>query len=139
MKLKRRRIKRGRIEIIPMIDTIVILLIFYMTFSRFAEATREANLKLPESRAGDEFKQLPNQVIINMYGAEDVSINKTKYKIEDVPALLQRFKQSDPKFANMSVILRASRDMAYADLSAFMKACTKAGVEEVTFTTLETR
>ena len=52
MKLKRRKVKRGRVEIIPMIDTIVILLIFYMTFSRFAEATREANLKLPESRAG---------------------------------------------------------------------------------------
>ena len=31
MKLKRRRVKRGRVEIIPMIDTIVILLIFYMT------------------------------------------------------------------------------------------------------------
>src|SRR5437762_2794864 len=125
MKLKRRRIKRGRIEIIPMIDTIVILLIFYMTFSRFAEATRESDLKLPESRAGDEFKQLPNQVIINMYSAEDVSIDRTKYKVEEVPALLRHFKQSDPKLANMSVILRASRDMTYADLSSFMKACAK--------------
>src|SRR5947207_11571688 len=101
MKLKRRRIKRGRIEIVPMIDTIVILLIFYMTFSRFAEATREANLKLPESRAGDEFKQLPNQVIINMYSAEDVTIDKVKYKVDEVPGLLRQFRQSDPKFANM--------------------------------------
>lgn len=139
MKLKRRRIKRGRIEIIPMIDTIVILLIFYMTFSRFAEATREANLTLPESRAGDEFKQLPNQVVINMFSADNVSINKTKYKIEDVPALLRQIKQSDPQFANMSVILRGSRDMTYADLSGFMKACAKAGIVDVTFTTLETR
>ncbi len=139
MKLYRTEMKKARIEIIPMIDTIVILLIFYMTFSRFAEATREANLMLPESRAGDEFKQLPNQVIINMYSADDVTIDKTKYKIEDVPALLRQFKQSDGKFTNMSVILRASRDMTYADLSAFMKACTKAGVADVTFTTLETR
>jgi biopolymer transport protein ExbD len=139
MKIKRRKIRRGRIEIIPMIDTIVILLIFYMTFSRFAEATREANLQLPESRAGDEFKQLPNQVIINMYSAEEVTIDKVKYKVDDVPGLLRRFRESDPKFANMSVILRASRDMTYADLSSFMKACAKAGVIDVTFTTLEIR
>ena len=139
MKLKRRRIKRGRIEIVPMIDTIVILLIFYMTFSRFAEATREANLKLPESRAGDEFKQLPNQVVINMYASDDLFIEKVKYKFEDLPNLLRRLKQSDPKFANMSVILRASKDMTYADLSNFMNACAKAGIADVTFTTLEPR
>jgi biopolymer transport protein ExbD len=139
MKIKRRKIRRGRVEIIPMIDTIVILLIFYMTFSRFAEASREANLKLPESRAGDEFKQLPNQVIINMYSAEDVTIDKTKYKTEELPPFLRSLKQSDPKYAKMSVILRGSRDMTYADLSAFMKACAKAGIADVTFTTLEIR
>ena len=137
MKLKRRKIKRGRIEIIPMIDTIVILLIFYMTFSRFAEATRDANLKLPESRAGDEFKQLPNQVIINMYTADEVFLEKVKYRVDDIPGVLHQIKQLDPKFTNMAVILRASKDMTYTDLSSFMKACAKAGIAEVTFTTLD--
>jgi biopolymer transport protein ExbD len=139
MKLKRRKVKRGRIEIIPMIDTIVILLIFYMTFSRFAEASRESKLVLPSSRAGDEFKQLPNQVILNMYSADDVLLDKVKYKADEVPNLLRKIKQSDPKFANMSVILRGSKDMTYTDLSAFMKACAKSGIADVTFTTLEFR
>ena len=139
MKLKRRKVKRGRVEIIPMIDTIVILLIFYMTFSRFAEATREANLKLPESRAGDEFKQLPNQVIINMYSADDVSIDKRRYKVAEIPGFLRALKQSDPKYEKMSLILRGSREMTYRDLSDFMKACAAAKITDVTFTTLEIR
>jgi biopolymer transport protein ExbD len=139
MKLKRRKIRRGRIEIVPMIDTIVILLIFYMTFSRFAEATREANLKLPESRAGDEFKQLPNQIVLNMYNADEVFFAKTKYKVADVPALVQRIKQQNPKLADISIILRGNRNMTYTDLSAFMKACARAGIDDVTFTTLEAR
>jgi biopolymer transport protein ExbD len=137
MKLKRRKVKRGRVEIIPMIDTIVILLIFYMTFSRFAEATREANLKLPESRAGDEFKQLPNQVIINMYSADDVTIDKRHYKVTEIAELLRGLKQSEPKEQKVSIILRGSRDMAYKDLSEFMKACAAAKITDVTFTTLE--
>ena len=139
MKLKRRRVKRGRVEIIPMIDTIVILLIFYMTFSRFAEATREANLKLPESRAGDELNQLPNQVVINMYSADEVTINKRRYKVSDIPEFLRALRQSDPKYEKMSIILRGSRDMTYKDLSDFMKACAAAKVTDVTFTTLEKR
>lgn len=137
MKLKRRKIKRGRIEIIPMIDTIVILLIFYMTFSRFVEASREANIKLPMTRAGDEFKQLPGQVIINMFNAAELIIDKRPYRVEDLPGLIRNLREHDPRYANLSVILRADRDMTYRDLSEFMKACARAGVVDVTFATLE--
>lgn len=139
MKIKRRKIKRGRIEIIPMIDTIVILLIFYMTFSRFVEASREAQINLPEARAGEEFKQLPGQVIINMYNKDEAYIDKTRFTVEQIPPLLLSLRERDPKFANMSIILRADRSMTYADLSAFMKACAKARIADVTFTTLEIR
>ena len=137
MKLKRRRVKRGRIEIIPMIDTIVILLIFYMTFSRFAEAGKENGLKLPDSRAGDEFKQLPNQVIVNMYSKDEVYIDKQKYTMDEVLPFLQHIREKDPRYAKMSLILRGNRDMTYADLSAFMKTCAKSKIADMTFTTQE--
>ena len=137
MKLKRRRVKRGRVEIIPMIDTIVILLIFYMTFSRFTEATRSAKVKLPESVAGDEFKKLPNQLIVNMFSAEDINVGGQQYKIDDLPTIIRNLKASDPEMANMSIILRGDRDMSYTDLSEFMRQCAKAGVADVAFTALE--
>jgi biopolymer transport protein ExbD len=135
MKVKRRQIKRGRVEIIPMIDTIVILLIFYMSFSRFAEMQREANIKLPRSVAGDEFKKTPNQIIINMVSSDDVTVGGHAYKVDDLPALLRHIQTTDPGLN--SLILRGSRDMAYKDLSAFLKVCSKAGIADVTFATLE--
>jgi biopolymer transport protein ExbD len=136
MKLKRRKIKRGRIEIIPMIDTIVILLIFYMSFSRFAEMTREANIPLPESVAGDEFLKQPHQVIVNMVSAEEIMIGGQRYSIGELPALLRSLKLREPRLA---VILRASRDMSYRDLSELMRASARAGIADVTFATLEAR
>ena len=137
MKLKRRRIKRGRIEIIPMIDTIVILLIFYMTFSRFAEASRENSVQLPAARAGFEFTQLPNQVIVNMYSQNEVYIEKQKYALAEVPAFLQHLHEKDSRHAKLSIILRGNRAMTYTDLSAFMKACAQSKIADVTFTTQE--
>jgi biopolymer transport protein ExbD len=138
MRFKRRKVKRGRVEIIPMIDTIVILLIFYMTFSRFAEAGREANLKLPDSRAGEELVQKAGQVVINMFDADELRIDKRQYKVSELAGFLRGIKQR-PEYANMAVILRGSRTMTYKDLSDFMKACAKAGVADVTFTTTEPR
>src|ERR1017187_5476224 len=135
MKVKRRQIKRGRVEIIPMIDTIVILLIFYMSFSRFAEMEREAWLTLPQSVAGDEFKKTPNQLIINMVSSDDVTVGGHPYKVDDLPELLSHMKTATPGLN--SLILRGSRNMTYKDLSAFMKVSSKAGIANVTFGTLE--
>jgi biopolymer transport protein ExbD len=135
VKIKRRKIKRGRIEIIPMIDTIVILLIFYMSFSRFAEMARQTRIRLPTSQAGDEFKKMPNQIIVNMVSTDDLTVGGKGYKIGDLPGLLGRMKASDPNLN--SLILRGSRDMTYRDLSAFMKVCSTAGIADVTFATIE--
>lgn len=161
MKVKRRNVKRGRIEIIPLIDTIVILLIFYMTFSRFSEAQREASLKLPESRAGDEFKKLPQQLIVNMHSSDHASIGGTKYKVAELPNVIQNYymnlSRTDPSLAKKlkdgdvkpSIILRGDRQMPYKDLSDFMRVCAKTdlrqflppnsppGITEVTFTAEE--
>jgi biopolymer transport protein ExbD len=161
MKLKRRIIRRGRIEIIPMIDTVVILLIFYMTFSRFAEANRDSALKLPESRAGEKWKKLPQQVIVNMHSADVCSVGGEKHNVTELPNLIRGYYASlgrlDPALAlrlkngesKPSIILRGSRTMTYQDLSAFMRICAKTdlreflppgsptGVAEITFTALE--
>jgi biopolymer transport protein ExbD len=140
MKIKRRRVKRGRVEIIPMIDTIVILLIFYMTFSRFVEQTREASIKLPEAYAGDELRQVPYQVIINMFGSDRLSIDAAEYDLNELPGLLNglraKFAADNPE-AKMTIVLRGDRGMTYKDLSGFMRACAKAKIPDITFATLE--
>ena len=161
MKLKRRKIKRGRVEIIPMIDTVVILLIFYMTFSRFASMSKTASITLPDSMAGDEFRKESNQVIVNMISLDEVMIGEGKFTLKDLPGVLRSYfdqlsridapmavaiKSGDKK---PSIILRAGKEMPYKDLNAFMKICTKVNmrglvpekgpqaITEVTFATLE--
>jgi biopolymer transport protein ExbD len=161
MKFKRRKIKRGRVEVIPMIDTVVILLIFYMTFSRFAEMSQSGSIKLPDSRAGDDFRKGSNQVIVNMISADKVMVGEGRCAVKDLPGVLrsyfERLVQIDPRMAaairsgkeKPSVILRGDRAMAYKDLNSFMKICTKVNMQglvpdtapnaitEVTFATME--
>ncbi len=134
MKFKRRKIKRGRVEIIPMIDTIVILLIFYMSFARVAEMGRESKIELPESVAGEEFKKLPSQVIVNMLSADDLTIGGQRYAMAEIAGILSGMKKDD---AALSVILRANKEMTYQDLSELMHKCAQAQIADVTFATLE--
>ena len=136
MKFKRRKIKRGRVEIIPMIDTIVILLIFYMTFSRFAEAQR-ANVTLPKSIAGDDIKE-QGKIVINMISTDDVIIDQRHYTTRDLPGVLNQLKEKIGAKGPVAVILRGNvSTLKYSDLSDFMRAVSKAGIADVTFATME--
>ena len=134
MKVKRRHVRRARIEIIPMIDTIVILLIFYMSFSRFAEVEKQAGIKLPIALVGDSFEKQPNQLIINMSSSDNVTIDGQPYKLDDLPNLLHRLQSTHPGLN--SLILRGNRALTYKDLSAFMTVCSKAGIADVAFATV---
>ena len=136
MEIKRRKIKRGRIEIIPMVDTIVILLIFYMTFSRFAEMVYDAKVELPSSIAGEELEKRPDQIIVNMFSGKDVRVGGMKYAVANLPLVLLQEKQQHP---TLSVIVRGNKQMPYSDLNNLMAACAKAGIVDVTFATLEAR
>lgn len=137
MKLKRRQIKRGRIEIIPMIDTIVILLIFYMSFSTFVESAQRAAIELPESRSGEEFQVLPEQVIVNMESSDRMFVGNDVMTVDRLAEALLAVKAQQPQVN--AVILRGNRAMTYTDLSAFMAACAAAGITDVSFTTYEPR
>jgi biopolymer transport protein ExbD len=64
-----------------------------------------------------------------------VTVAGRPYKVDDLPGLLRRMKSTDPGLN--SLILRGSRAMTYKDLSAFLKVCSKAGIADVTFATLE--
>jgi biopolymer transport protein ExbD len=138
MRFKRRKIKRGRVEIIPMIDTIVILLVFYMTFSRFAEANK-ANVNLPTAHPTADDLDAKGKVVVNMHEDGSVEILKQRRTMAELTAYLQEQKQllkdKDPN-AKLGIVLRGSSRMRYRDLSEFMRACGKAQVRDVTFATI---
>ena len=98
MKLKRRKMKRGRVEIIPMIDTIVILLVFYMSFARVAQMAKE-EVELPDALSGMDIEEELNKVIINMPAADKLRIGGNDYKVSELTQLLKQEKAKNPKIS----------------------------------------
>jgi hypothetical protein len=75
MKFKRRHTRRGRIEIIPMIDTILILLIFYMTFSGFTQKEKRIDVKMPLiSRTAKSSTRNVLDVILHVYDKNKIVV-----------------------------------------------------------------
>jgi biopolymer transport protein ExbD len=134
MKLIRRHAKRGRVEIIPMIDTILILLIFYMSFSQFKVEEKRIDAKLPITAKASAVASVKlaldislkvkdkNEVIVN--GANTISL-------ADLRGYMAQFAMVGQE--EITVVIDAEPTTSYEDVVGALDACALAKLKKVAF------
>lgn len=135
MKLQRRTAKRGRVEIIPMIDTILILLIFYMSFSTFDKKEKRIDAKLPLISTRIAPTQVPLDITLHVRDKDNIVVNGNAvydmFSIRDAMASLAAIGQ------DVTIVIEAEADTSYQDVIAALDACAQARLSKVAFRPLQ--
>ena len=143
--LKRRRaIKRAdedadpEFQVAPMVDVLLVLLLFFMSITSTELLKKERNLHLADADQAkkDEHKTNNHQVIINVTwdGFNSVAgfiMDGVSYPKAD--AFIDVLSQRIAKDPHIYVLIRADRDVQYSNISDLMGACAQAGIGTVTF------
>ncbi len=79
---QRRSLKRTKIEIIPMIDTMFFLLVFFMLSSLALVRQSGINVNLPQARTGK--KQTAVDLTVTVDKARRVYVNKDEVSLDDL-------------------------------------------------------
>jgi biopolymer transport protein ExbD len=113
MEFKRRReLKRTRIEIIPMIDTMFFLLVFFMLSS--LALTRLNGLPVNLPRASTAPKQAAADLTLTIDKNRQVYINKEAVSLADVGTkLLEKAGGPDVNLETASVIINADQEVPH--------------------------
>ena len=89
MKLfKEQETKRARIELIPMIDTMFFLLVFFIFVTISMVHQKGLNVKLPNSSQGSAVKL--HNFVVTLKKDGSVFLNKEKTTLQSLPALLKQ-------------------------------------------------
>ncbi|HEX8989167.1 MAG TPA: biopolymer transporter ExbD [Rhodocyclaceae bacterium] len=132
--------QRGRpreepeINLIPMIDVLLVILIFLMittTYSKFAGL--EINLPTADTQAAQE---QPSQIDVVVTAQGDILVNKTPVGSRDVDAItaaLQRLAGSGPK--QPVVVINADAKATHQSVIDVMQAAQHAGLTHISFAT----
>src|SRR5438093_6493441 len=126
MKLKRTHCKRGRVEIIPLIDTILILLIFYMSFSTFAKSEQRIDYKLPRGAGRGLI-----DIVVHVRDSQNIFIGENVFTIQ---ALRSQMQAVSPE---LSVVIEAEPQTQYQDVIGALDACALAKLTKIAFRPLE--
>ena len=130
MRLQRRTTKRGRIEIIPMIDAILILLIFYMSFSTFRAKEKRIDAKLPVVNAKVDPAQVPLDIVLHVHTKDQVFVNGAAY---DMISLRDAMLQLAAIGQDATVIIEADPTTDYQAVIGALDVCALAHLKKVAF------
>ena len=124
MKLPRKRRKKPRIEIIPMIDTMFFLLVFFMVASLSMTVQRGLPVNLPHAAsARDEIKQVVT-LTLTKEGRLFLDDAETPSSAEAAMKLAGRKKAGE----QLAVVIKADRGVEHGKVIDLMDAVRQVGV-----------
>ena len=119
-------VDKPRIEIIPMIDIMMFLLVFFIVITlRMIQGTG-IQLDLPSSKTTQDLK--PTQITIGVQKDGTMYIDGQPYSAEAMKAKLEEAKKSSDKLA---VILAGDKELTYQNTLKVMDVARSAGISQV--------
>ena len=123
MKLPSSAEKKARIEIIPMIDTMFFLLVFFMIATLSMTLQKGMPVNLPKASSSTD--DLPEQVTLTISDTGDLFFNKDVITIPELGPRLQGLSYYGEKPA---VVINADQDVSHGRVIKVMDTVRKAGI-----------
>ena len=115
--------KKSSINIIPMIDVIFFLLVFFMLFTSFRSTPQGLNMQLP--RAVTATEQTSQNVIVNIDQEGDIFYQGEELSLGQVTA---KIKKENKNIDNLTAVINADKDTRYKHVVSVMDSLRKAGI-----------
>jgi biopolymer transport protein ExbD len=126
MRIQRRSLKKARIEIIPMIDTIFFLLVFFMISTLSMTQFKGMPVNLPKAASGQQAPAESAAITIDKEGK--LFLNQQTI---DKPALAEALRQQLAKNAEMLVVINADDGVAHGQVVEVMDIARAANVAKM--------
>jgi biopolymer transport protein ExbD len=121
VKLRRQELKRARIEIIPMIDTIFFLLVFFMMSSLQMVQMSAHKVNLPESATAKG--RAVEKIVLSVSKEGDYYIDRLKVPFSDLlPRLQERVKEN----SGVVVVINCDREQQVGSLQGVIDVAKQA-------------
>jgi biopolymer transport protein ExbD len=126
MKVNLQGVRKARIEMLPLIDMVFLVLVFFIYGMLSMAVHRGLPVMLPTSSTAPVEKDLVLSVTVRSDGS--IFVDKTEVAIEELPSLLaQRGGENEER----GVLLFADRDLPYQRLFGVLDQIRKAGLTRV--------
>lgn len=120
------------IQLAPLVDVLMLLLIFFLLTWNAARNENELDVKVPKASSAKEKAAPPGDVVVNVRTDGTVVVNRRTMNETELSDLLQNLIKLYPEQA---VVIRGDEGGAYKNVVNVLNICSQAGVTNVAFAT----
>jgi len=120
------------IQLAPLVDVLLLLLIFFLLTWNAARNENELDVKIPKAKAATEKSAPIGDVIVNVKADGSVVVNRRTLTAADLTTMLQGLVKLNP---DQAVVIRGDEAGEYKNIVNVLDLCSQAGVTNVAFAT----
>jgi len=128
-----RRREEPEINLIPMIDVLLVILIFMMVTTSYAKFS-ELQINLPQA-GGEALGAKNNQIFVAVDASEHYAINNLGLPYTGVDAFAASLKNAAGDQTDPTIVIDADAKATHQSVINVMEAARRAGYGRITFTT----
>jgi biopolymer transport protein ExbD len=137
MPVRTQPLEEPTLNLTPMIDVILVLIIFFMVATKFAEEERSVELQVPSISNRNAAMTAPEPKIVNVHRDGHVSLGSLNVSIEELKGQLA---QAHAQYRRLNVLIRGDRLATHGRMTEVYDACKQAGIGELAISVkLETK
>ncbi|HEY6111198.1 MAG TPA: biopolymer transporter ExbD [Chthoniobacterales bacterium] len=125
-------IQHPGIQLAPLVDVLLLLLIFFLLTWNAARNENELDVKVPKASAAKEKSAPIGDVVVNVKADGNVVVNRRTLTPAELTDLLKGLVQLN---AEQAVVIRGDETGAYKNIIGVLNICTEAGITNVAFAT----
>jgi len=120
------------IQLAPLVDVLLLLLIFFLMTWNAARNENELDVKVPKASSAKEKSAPIGDVVINVKSDGNVVVNRRNLNGPELTDLLKGLVQLN---SDQAVVIRGDEAGAYKNIVEVLNICSQAGVSNVAFAT----
>jgi biopolymer transport protein ExbD len=120
------------IQLAPLVDVLLLLLIFFLLTWNAARNENELDVKVPKASSAKEKSAPIGDVVVNVRADGNVVVNRRTLTGAELTDLLKSLIQLN---SEQAVIIRGDEAGAYKNIIGVLNICTEAGITNVAFAT----
>jgi biopolymer transport protein ExbD len=120
------------IQLAPLVDVLLLLLIFFLLTWNAARNENELDVKVPKASAAKEKSAPVGDVVVNVKADGNVVVNRRTLTGAELTDLLKSLVALN---SEQAVIIRGDEAGAYKNIIGVLNICTDAGISNIAFAT----
>jgi len=120
------------IQLAPLVDVLLLLLIFFLLTWNAARNENELDVKVPKASAAKEKTSPIGDVVVNVKTDGNVVVNRRTLSAAELSELLKGLVQLN---AEQAVVIRGDEAGAYRNVIGVLNICSEAGITNIAFAT----